>query len=290
MPPIPVHIDDPITPAKAQGVTPQTAAQVPVSQGPASNVATTTTAAAPATYPPGQPGAAVAPAPTPYLPRAQPEPTRTTAGGTQDQYAPPPPQPGAVPTPYNHQAPTTTSTLPPPPRAGETPKKQGTAFTGMLNSMYTPPPPAQNLSQNYGPTHSTSTAGIQPGQATTPLRTGPTTLNLGPVASPAVGMPQDPRISSEHPPGYVQNAYAQDMSSAQRASLDQETRRESFVTQLGLGSDGTRSGGDGGRGGGGEGWGEGVEGAWSAAKGWLGKAGTAIAEGEEQVWKRINGR
>ncbi|KAK5111034.1 hypothetical protein LTR62_005409 [Meristemomyces frigidus] len=296
MPPIPVHIDDPITPAKPQGVTPQTAASGrPASQVPASVPVTTTQAAVPP-YPAAQPGAAAAPAPTPYLLRPQPEPTRTSSTQEQD-VGPPPPQPGAVPSPYSHATPMTGANglqQPPPPRAGEAPQKQGTAFTAMISNVYTPPAPAQNLQQNYAPTHSTSTVGTAPGQATTPMRIAPTTLNFGPVASPAVGSSQDRRVSSEHPAGYVQNVYAQDMSPAQRASLDQDTRGESFVSQLGLGGVGSSLGdgmkGSGGGGRVGEGWSEGVEGAWSAAKGWLGKAGEVIAEGEEEVWKRINGR
>lgn len=160
----------------------------------------------------------------------------------------------------------------------------------MLHNMYTPPPPlATNLQQNYAPTHSTSTS-------TTPLRpnAGPTTLNLGPVASPNAGT-DDRRVSTEHPPGYVQNAYAQEMSSAQRASLEQEEgRKGSLVQTLGLspaagGGAGGVLGGVGGAGGGG-GAGEGLEGAWNVAKGWIGKAGTALAEGEQEVWRRINGR
>lgn len=255
------------------------------SSGPASNAATTTQAAT-SPYPAAQPGAAAVPAPTPYLPRAQPEPTRTTLGA-QDQNAPPPPQPGAAPSPYGY-IPSPANSIPPPPRAGETPRKQGTAFTAALNSMYTPPPPASGLQQNYAPTHSTSTAGIQPGQPVTPARVvgGLTMTNLGPVAfppgySPAEGG-QDRRVSTEHPQGYVQNAYAQDLSPAQRASLEQETRRGSFVDSLGLGGDSARRSG--------EGWQEGAQDVWNTAKGWLGKAGSALAETEEQVWKRINGR
>jgi hypothetical protein len=83
------------------------------------------------------------------------------------------------------------------------------------------------------------------------------------------------------------------MSPNQRASLEQETTRESFVTQLGIG--GGSGGGNGsqslgGNANGGEGWQEGVEGAWNAAKGWLGKAGSALAEGEQEIWRRVNGR
>ncbi|KAK0285071.1 hypothetical protein LTR35_005273 [Friedmanniomyces endolithicus] len=313
MPPIPVHIDDPITPTRPQGITPQTAALQPVAPSPATNVATTTTAAAaqPSGYPAARPAAAV-PAPTPHIPIPQAPATRTTSI-LQNENRPPPPQPGAVPVPFHQQQQQQqqpTSGLPPPPRAGETAKtQQGSAFTGALNNMYTPPPPpavAQHLLQNYAPTHSTSTTAAS--MPTTPQRAGPTTLNYGPVASPLAGSGYRDtgadirRTSAEEQGargGYVQNVYAQEMSSAQRASLEEEVRRESFVDKLGLG--GVVGGGGGGSVGGGTGGfggtgregeergGEGLSGAWDAARGWLGKAASSIAEGEQEVWRRING-
>ncbi|KAK5731887.1 hypothetical protein LTR17_010962 [Elasticomyces elasticus] len=287
MAPIPVHIDAPITPIKAQGITPQTAASDPVVPSPATNVATTTAPPHIGGYEPARPG--VTPAgPTPFIASPQPSATRTTYT-PQNENQPPPPQPGAVPmAPFSQQATQTAgSGLPPPPKAGES-VKQGTAFTSSLNTMFSAPPP-RPLNQNYAPTHSTSTVGTMPGQATSPIRSAPTTLNFGPVASPSAGGYQDTarRVSSEHPPGYVQNQYAQELSPQQRASLEQETRRESFVDRIGLGAAGV---------GGGETIGgerrasEAVGGAWDAAKGWFNKAGTAIAEGEQEVWRRINGR
>ncbi|KAK1059073.1 hypothetical protein LTR33_013237, partial [Friedmanniomyces endolithicus] len=189
MPPIPVHIDDPITPTRPQGITPQTAALEPVIPSPATNVATTTTAAAaqPSGYPAARPAAAI-PAPTPYIPIPQAPATRTTST-LQNENRPPPAQPGAVPVPFQQQQQQQASSgLPPPPRAGETAKtQQGSAFTGALNTMHTPPPPlaaAQHIQQNYAPTHSTSTTTSMP---TTSQRAGPTTLDYGPVASPLAG-------------------------------------------------------------------------------------------------------
>ncbi|KAK0928547.1 hypothetical protein LTR29_017392 [Friedmanniomyces endolithicus] len=312
MPPIPVHIDDPITPTRPQGVTPQTAGLPPVVPSPAINVATTTTAAAaqPSGHPAARPAAAI-PAPTPYIPIPQAPATRTTST-LQNENRPPPPQSGAVPVPFHQQQQQqqqqqTPSGLPPPPRAGETAKtQQGSAFTGALNNMYTPPHPAaaQHLQHNYAPTHSTSTTASLP---TTPQRAGPTTLNYGPVASPLAGSgyrdtgADHRRVSADEQGargGYVQNVYAQEMSSAQRASLE-EVLRESFVDKLGLsgvvggGGGGSVGGGTGGFGGtgreGDERSGEGLSGAWDAARGWLGKAASSIAEGEQEVWRRING-
>ncbi|KAK0272933.1 hypothetical protein LTR91_001306 [Friedmanniomyces endolithicus] len=310
MPPIPVHIDDPITPTRPQGITPQTAAHEHVVPSPATYVATTTTAAAArqSGYPAARPAVAV-PAPTPYIPIPQTAATRTTSS-LQNENIPPPPQPGAVPVPFQQPQQQASSGLPPPPRAGETAKtRQGSAFTGALNNMYTPPPPAaaQHLQQNYAPTHSTSTTAAS--LPTTPQRAGPTTLNYGPVASPLAGSgyrdtgPDTRRVSAEEQGGgrggYVQNVYAQEMSSAQRASLEEEVRRESFVDKLGLGgvvgggaghSVGGGSGGFGGTGREGEErGGEGLNGAWDAARGWFGKAASSIAEGEQEVWRRING-
>ncbi|KAK4548586.1 hypothetical protein LTR36_009496 [Oleoguttula mirabilis] len=260
MPPIPVHIDDPITPQKAQGVTPQTS-NLSAAASSASD-ATTTTPNQQVSYPAARPGQPAVPAPTPYIPRPQPQVTRTTPPSLGEN-GPPPPQPGVVPMPPSQQVTmTATSTLPPPPKAGES--LQQTSFTSTLNQMHIPPP-----QQNYAPTHSTTTA-----TPATPRRSGgPTTLNLGPVISTPA--------SAEHPPGYQQNVYAQEMSPAQRASLDQETRRESIAAQLGLvgETDGLGGGSDGKAGD-----------MWNAAKGWLSTAGAKLVETEEQVWKRINGQ
>lgn len=90
----------------------------------------------------------------------------------------------------------------------------------------------------------------------------------------------------EHPAGYQQNVYAQELNPAQRASLEQETRREGV---MGFGG-GEGFGGVGGGGGGSEGA-RGEEGSmWNTAKSWLGVAGNKLAETEEEVWKRINGK
>ena len=118
-------------------------------------------------------------------------------------------------------------------------------------------------------------------------------MNFGSVVSP---------VAAPSPSGYQQNAYAQDMSPAQRASLDQEDRKGNIVQSLGLDklasglTGGGGSGGGHGGGGslGGSGSGEGSVGetasqAWETAKGWVGALGKKAAETEEQVWKRING-
>ncbi|APA10408.1 predicted protein [Sclerotinia sclerotiorum 1980 UF-70] len=74
----------------------------------------------------------------------------------------------------------------------------------------------------------------------------------------------------EHPPGYVQNAYAAEMSSDQRRAMDIYEGQEG-------------NGGNGAAGGAGE---EG--GIWGSAKRWVGSAGSKLSEGEREVWRRIN--
>ena len=249
MPPIPVHIDDPITPAKPEGVTPATSNEHATTA--VGNVTTTTQSQLPA-YPPAQPGAAAVPAPTPYIPKPQPAPTQTTQ---RQPNGPPPPQPGAVPVPVprGQQAPmTATSTLPPPPKPGEALQQRQTTMPSQMNI----PPPQQN----YAPTHSTSN-GPPPSTTSQQQNRGPTILNLGPVSSQA-----------QPPAGYHQNVHAQEMSSVQRSSLEEQERRESVIA--GMGGDAAS---------------ETAGSMWTTVKGWASTAGEKLAETEENVWKRING-
>lgn len=250
MPPIPVHIDDPIVPQKAPDAT-RTAQEPPTGAIPP-NKPSTTTQTVPSAYPPARPGAPAAPAPTAFIPRPAPEPTRTQPQVTHDQ--PPPPQPGAVPVASSYQQAQTYASNPsvPPPRSGEALKQPSTA---MPSQMQMPPP-----SQNYAPTHSTMVGAPAP---VGPQGNGPTTLNFGPVAHDA---------PSDHPPGYQQNTYAQDLNPAQRSGLDAQERKESIVNNFG-----------------GESAGEAAENVWNAVKNWASVAGEKLAETEESVWKRING-
>lgn len=264
MPPIPVHIDDPITPAKAQAATPQTA-DVPT---PTTNDATTTQPANNTSpYPSARPGVAAVAAPTASLPRPQPAPTRTTQRTPEQYNGPPPPQPGAVPVPQSQQAPMTTpSSLPPPPRAGEAPQP-----ITMPAQMQIPPP-----GSNYAPTH--STAGAVPPPSTAYQPSGPTTLNLGPIArQPPPQTSQYSSAAETHPPGYQQDPYAAELSSAQRASLEHlesEERRGSFAAGL-LRTDGAAS--------------ETAESAWGTVKSWATAAGAKVSEAEKEVWKMVDG-
>lgn len=251
MPPIPVRIDDPITPSKPPAATSQISESSPLPSG---NNATTSSTNVNTTYPPARPGAAPGPAPTSYIPPPQPAPSRTQPGiAAIAPNIPPPPQPGAVPSPYYHgqQAPTTIP-LPPPPKAGES--RQFPVSTPA--QMRIPPP-----EQNYSSTHSTTTAGYAP---------PPSTLNLGPVTSPA-----QQQHSAGYGYGYHQNTSAQEMSSAQRTGYTQPPAPKSEGILGGLGGDAA---------------GETAGDVWKAVRGWVGGVGEKLVETEESVWRAINGR
>ena len=249
MPPIPVRIDDPITPAKPQGTTPQTSQQQHGEALPPTNTTTTAQPVAPA-YPPARPGAAAVPISTPYASRPQPEPTRTQVPAAPQNVSPHP-QPGAVPIPPSQQGPTTAaSTLPPPPKAGESLQQRQAS---MPSQMQVSPP-----EQNHAAFRSTAS------YSTSKQAGGPTTVNLGPVAHEPL---------SGHAPGYQQNAFAQEMSPAQRSSLEQQERKESVMGSLG-GDSASEAAGN----------------MWNTVKGWASVAGEKLAETEENMWKRINAR
>jgi hypothetical protein len=107
------------------------------------------------------------------------QPTPTTK--TQD-YGPPAPQPGAVPTPSKAM----NCNLPPPPKAGETyhPPPQTTGPQPYPPQMSIPPP--------------TNAYGAQPPSSSTSTSTAPSTSYPVPVQSEEYGAP---RRSLEHPPG-----------------------------------------------------------------------------------------
>ena len=141
-------------------------------------------------------------------------------------------------------------------------------------------------------------------------------MNLGPVSSPVAGAGGAGGQGGQG--GYQQNVYAQELSSAQRASLEEQRRKESLGGSFGFGSHdpspggGNNSAGGGGGmlggaggmfGGGGSGstggagglggatgdGGTADEGMWGAVKGWASGMGNKLAETEEEVWRRTNG-
>ncbi|KAM3415748.1 hypothetical protein BST61_g9259 [Cercospora zeina] len=262
MPPVPVHIDAPITPQKPAN---------------AATGASKTQQQQPPSYLPAQPGAPAVPAPTGavHTPnRYQPQPTRTT--DSTSNHGPPPPQPGAVPVPPSQQQTAPVTSLPPPPKAGEAAKfleqhqqqqQSSPAITTMPPQMAMPAP-----EQNYAPTHTTNTQ--------TPTRagegnSGPTTLNFGAVTPIAGGI-----APPSHPPGYQQNTMAQEMSSAARASLDAEEQRQGSFTGVG----GVLGGGAGNASAGAAGDGS----MWDTVKGYANSLSQSAIEAEKKVWESIN--
>ncbi|KAI4828022.1 hypothetical protein E4T44_09104 [Aureobasidium sp. EXF-8845] len=189
MPPIPIYADAPITAAKADGVTPQTAP--PPTR--TTELPATTTSTGNNSYPAAQPGAVAGPAPTGSVSRQlppAPAPTSTTSIQTD---GPPPPQPGAAPVPFT----TASHSNGYNPNSPAVPRAQP-----MPHQLNIPPPTTSAL-----PTHSTVSA------SPTSQSHRPVTLPMGPVHS-------RPTSISTHPPGYQQNPYAAEMTSAQRASLE----------------------------------------------------------------------
>ncbi|KAF1350967.1 hypothetical protein BDV97DRAFT_350762 [Delphinella strobiligena] len=260
MPPIPIYADAPIAPAKADGITPQTAHVPPT----ATNATTSNAPAHP--YPAG-------PAPTGFVAPPQPYPTRTQQSSAATD-GPPPPQPGAVPMPPSQTQSSGSTTAPPPPQPG-IPAHSSPPATTMPPQMAIPPP-----STNAAPTRSTHPAS----PPSTP--SGPTTLNLGPVLGPTsqYSVHEPSRRSLEHPPGYVQNPYSQEMTSTQRASLEaQEAADRPSRNSL----SGILGGSDNAFGASTEGSGSGV---WGAVKGFAAAAGQRAVELEETAWRKVNGR
>lgn len=265
MPPIPIYADAPIAPAKADGITPQTA-HVPTA---VSNATTPNVPAHP--YPSAQPGSNPAgPAPTGFVAPPQPHPTRTQQSSAASN-GPPPPQPGAVPMPPSQTQSSGSTTVPPLPQPGMT-VYSSPPTTTMPPQMAIPSP-----STNAAPTRSTHPA------SPTSTRSGPTTINLGPVPTSQYSSQVPSRQSLEHPPGYVQNPYSQEMTSTQRASLeaveaaDRPSRNSLSGILGGVDDFGASS----------EGSGSGV---WGAVKGFAAAAGQKAVELEETAWKKVNGR
>jgi hypothetical protein len=193
-----------------------------------------------------------------------PTPTRTLpasvpATTTADSSGPPPPQPGARPVPPTSSAQTAYS--PAPPQPGYTAHHITTeTLQGGPPPQFTQPPPSDS-----------ALAGRSTTTATTASGPGPTTLNLGPVASPfqnvdtatRTSMDQDGRRSLEHPPGYQQ---APDNAPY------------------------TVGGGIGGQGGAGSANVSEGEGVGSTAWNMLSKAGEALKKGEEAAWRAVKNK
>ena len=246
-----MHTQEPISPAKASGVSLQTADR-PV--GNVSQTASTTTTAFYG-YPSAKPGAAV------------PTPTATL----KSTYGPPAPQPGTAPAPA---ASTTIAkpSLPPPPKAGEKP---------MPLEYYAPVHPTPTTVPPYPPQMAQSPlgsypSGVPPGSTTffaEPLFPHP----AAPITLPAASAGSPARASLEHPPGYIQNPYASDMTPAQRLAAAQQENDSNTSPSLGF-TDNAKSN---------AGFVE-EESAWSMASKWAKKKGEQASELHGQVWEKID--
>lgn len=214
---VPVHTQSPINAAKASGVAPQTAYIPPSSTG----VTPTTTASATHEYPPAKPG--------------QVAPTPTATRALNPRYEPPAPQPGSVPSASTART-TSRPSLPPPPKTGELPKPS----EFYAPSKAVPTIPAQPISypqQMMLPTPGTSIG--QPPASTTSTSVTP---SFSPIATLPTASRTEPTSTNphypfggggsnlQHPPGYIQNPYASDMTPDQRFATEQVDRLEESQT------------------------------------------------------------
>ncbi|KAI9679751.1 MAG: hypothetical protein M1817_004765 [Caeruleum heppii] len=307
---IPTYTQSPISAAKASAITPQTAS-APVQSSPLAPRSTaavptsTTTSRGESAYPSAKPGVAPGPAPTgpPQLPgqaeHLRPTPTRTAPTETQG-HGPPPPQPGAAPHPSNlHQAAATSSTLPPPPKAGEMAK------SAALQPSNPPAAATSSASQPYPPqmSYASPTSNLRSGASTAtssipsiPMpNSNPTAIPFSQAPPPPPSSGQNPPANLAHPPGYIQNPFAAELTPAQRAAQEASQSHESGLPGFG--------GGIGGGGSNNTSTGVGArsrsnsvlhvddpaeEGFWDTARKWVKVAGEKASEAEEEVWRRIN--
>ncbi|KAL3428357.1 hypothetical protein PVAG01_01866 [Phlyctema vagabunda] len=253
---IPIYTQSPINAAKASAVTPQTSTAPPPTYTtpttPAAAPATTT--AAPSAYPVARPGASV-PASTGTAHQ------RYAPTATQENNGPPPPQPGAVPTPMSSSK----GNLPPPPKAGQSYQSYQAPSAAAPAPMPLPYPAQMAIPPP------TNAFGAQPPTSSTATANTPSSAYPVPVQDYGAA----PRESIEHPPGYQQNAYASELTNDQRRA--QEVTNASSDTSLGLGGFGQSQSEDSTAGT-----------MWDTAKKWAQTAGEKISEGEQQVWRKIN--
>ncbi|KAF4628311.1 hypothetical protein G7Y89_g9841 [Cudoniella acicularis] len=245
------------TQIKPSGVTPQTATPAPQTQDPSRgpfSAEATTTLTSTSTYPSARPGDSAFPAPTGNAAQryAPVNPTPTTQGESE---GPPPPQPGAVPTPLSR------SNIPPPPKAGEKYRPQQTGSAQVSSPMPQPYPPQMSvpppMTAAYGqPTYSTSTSNTPPSAYPVPLPSSDDGAK---------------RSSLEHPPGYHQNVYASELTSEQRRAQEANNASGFGVRDRTGKVGGTES-----------------DSMWDTAKKWAQDAGAKIAEAEDSVWRKIN--
>lgn len=250
------HTQGSMSPMKASGMSPQTAKAL--DQGASLHLARTTATASHG-YPPAQPVAAV------------PTPTSTLVLSSSNE--PPRPQPGAVPAPPPMI--TAKPTLPPPPKAGE--KPQAPKHYAPTHS--TPAQPQPYPPQMSQPALGPGPDGQPPGSITSTLMHSSLPAS-GPPASLPASTETSARASLEHPPGYVQNPYASDMTPDQRFTREQQQNenRSDSIPSLGYNDN---AGGKGTTGYGHD------ESMWDVDKDWGMKKGKQLGDLHEQVWDSI---
>jgi hypothetical protein len=273
---IPVHTGSPISPysaSKAGGATPSTAAArfAPpdppsrVLQTPASAPATITKVPSP-TYAVAQPGATASPASN-----SQPTPTATISSPyTRTASSPPSPEPGAVPSPSYSEA--RRASISPPPKAGEIPKPAAFYAPKYDGSVTPAPPGALSVDTSVSPLPAYQSQGM----LLTPVRAQP------PSAVTSVATPTTMTRDLSHPPGYRQDS---------RVSFSERLPDLAYPGQNQSSHSRGRSGTGILDGGGGHGDVEDDDkGIWNTAFSWAKTVGEKVIEGEEEIWKRINGQ
>jgi hypothetical protein len=270
MAPVQIYAESPInTAAKADGVTPQTAAAPPPAAGQAPTRTAPAAAGAQGSYPPAQPGATPSlPQPTGAASSQRYAPVQPTPTSQLEDSGPPPPQPGAMP-----QPPSALTTLPPPPKAGEkyqppepTPGPQMQSNVAYPTQMGLPAPAAPYTQRG---TATASSAASYGGQVQLPGM---------PAFSPQAGAGGVGGDNYAHPPGYMQNVNAADFSRDQRAAHEASMQSYGAGSSSGMGGSSGMSG---------EGS-DGEEGIWDTAKKWAQAAGEKLSAAENEVWRRIN--
>ncbi|MCJ1315872.1 hypothetical protein MMC15_001192 [Xylographa vitiligo] len=296
-----IYTESPISPAKATAPTPRTPSPYAAS---AQEVPPTTNGSSPSTpsaYTPSYPSGL----PTPTQPNSS-LPTSTTS-------TPPPPQPSSLPAPFvpKSRTPSPRREIPPPPKVGE--KVQPPSY-------YSPAPTPTYFAapQPFGfgaPPNDPRSAGFAPNQSASTVPNTPYGNGYAPASSNGLLSPQSARLpynqpssataspaqtpitagrpSFEHPPGYVQNPYAADMTPEQRFGTAHSPHSPTLGWNTsGMGKSPGLLGGltspVGGLGGILNGGGE-EESVWGMVGGWMKGVGKKVGEVEGEVWKRING-
>ncbi|KAL9101973.1 MAG: hypothetical protein Q9163_002831 [Psora crenata] len=206
---------------------------------------------------------------------AAPRPTRTVASTSADH---PVPHPGVVPT-SSSPASTSKAPLPPPPKVGEAfqpstkfgPRPTAHPQDWPPQMSYAPPDP---MTSGVPPSSTTSTSTHPSFSPSAPPTKLPTLAN-GPFQAPNL----------DHPPGYVQNPYASEMTAEQRLALHHEEHRHQSGS-LGYTDNRPRAGSASAR------FDE-IGEAWEGAKKWVmqkgGEVGEKVGELHERVWESVAG-